>query len=128
MILVVLIAVVGGLVLASVAAGRRTASAFPRFVAAHGYDVYMFNDTPVPGLAKLPGVTSVTSVVIPGYGQPRCACKRGIDPSNFYVNELTPSGLHRVIKLVAGSMPDPSSVNQVLASFTLEQDYGIHIG
>jgi len=35
-ILVVLIAVVGGLVLASVAAGRRTASAFPRFVAAHG--------------------------------------------------------------------------------------------
>jgi ABC-type lipoprotein release transport system permease subunit len=127
-ILVVLIAVVGGLVLASVAAGRRTASAFPRFVAAHGYDVYMFNDTPVPGLAKLPGVASVTSVVLPGYGQPRCACKRGINPSDFYVNELTPSGLHRVIKLVSGRMPDPSSADQVLASFTLEQDFGIHIG
>ena len=47
MILVVLVAVVGGLVLASVAAGRRTASAFPRFVAAHGYDVYIFNDKPI---------------------------------------------------------------------------------
>jgi hypothetical protein len=127
-ILVVLVAVVGGLALASLAAGRRTASAFPRFVAAHGYDVYIFNDTPVAGLAHLPGVATVTSVVIPGYGQPTCACSHAIDPTNFYVNELTPRGLHRVIKLVSGRMPNPSSTNQVLASFTLQQDYGIHIG
>ena len=74
LILVVLIAVVGGLALAAVAAGRRTASAFPRFVAAHGYDVYIYNDKPLPGLARLPGVASVTTIVIPGYGQPTCAC------------------------------------------------------
>jgi hypothetical protein len=77
---------------------------------------------------QLPGVATATSVVIPGYGQPTCACTHAIDPENFYINELTPRGLHRVIKLVAGRMPDPSSTNQVLASFTLQQDYGIHIG
>ena len=55
LILVVLIAVVGGLVLAATAAGRRTATAFPRFVAAHGYDFIVFNLRPLPGLAKLPG-------------------------------------------------------------------------
>jgi hypothetical protein len=128
LILVVLIAVVGGLALAAVAAGRRTASAFPRFVAAHGYDVYIFNDNPIPGLARLPGVASVTTVVIPGYGQPTCACTHVINSSNFYINELTPTGLNRVVKLVAGRMPDPSSPDEVLASFTLQQDYGIHIG
>ncbi len=128
LVLVVLIAAVGGLALGAAAAGRRTASAFPRFVAAHGYDVYIFNDRPVPGLARLPGVASVTSVVIPGYGQPTCACTQAVNTSNFYINELTPTALGRVVKLVAGRMPDPSSPTEVLASFTLEQDYGLHIG
>jgi hypothetical protein len=129
-ILVVLVAVVGGLALAAVAAGRRTATAFPRFLTAHGYDVYIFNDKPVPGLAKLAGVASVTAIDVPGYGEPTCACKgkSPINLGNFYVNELDAAGLHRVVKLVAGRMPSPSSINQVLASFTLEQDYGIHIG
>ena len=62
LILVVLISVVGGLVLAAAAAGRRTATAFPRFVASHGYDVYIFNQKPVPGLNRLPGVSSVTTI------------------------------------------------------------------
>jgi ABC-type lipoprotein release transport system permease subunit len=129
-ILVVLVAVVGGLALAAVAAGRRTATAFPRFVAAHGYDVYIFNDKPIAGLAKLAGVASVTAIDVPGYGQPTCACKDKVplDSSIFYVNELNPAGLRRVVKLVAGRMPDPSARNQVLASFNLEQDYGIRIG
>jgi hypothetical protein len=34
----VLITIVGGFVLAATAAGRRTDSAFPRYVASHGYD------------------------------------------------------------------------------------------
>ena len=68
LILVVLIAVVAGLVLAAAAAGRRTATAFPRFVASHGYDVYIFNQKPVPGLSKLPGVSSVTTIANPASG------------------------------------------------------------
>jgi len=98
LMLVVLIAVVGGLTLAAVAAGRRTASAFPRFVAAHGYDVYIYNNQPVRGLATLPGVASVTDVSTPAVGQPTCACTHVIDAGDFYVNELSPKGLSRLVK------------------------------
>jgi hypothetical protein len=59
----ILISVVGGLVLAATAAGRRTESAFPRFVAAHGFDAVEFAVQPVPKLAKLPGVTSTMELV-----------------------------------------------------------------
>ena len=129
LILVVLIAVVAGLVLAAAAAGRRTATAFPRFVASHGYDVYIYNQKPVPGLGRLPGVSSVTTIENPASGRPSCACTtRAINPSNFYINELSPTALRRVVKLVAGQMPAESSPYDVLASFTLQQDYGVHIG
>ena len=129
LILVVLIALVGGLVLAAAAAGRRTATAFPRFVASHGYDVYIYNPTPVPGLSGLPGVSSVTTIGNPATGQPTCACiTHALSPSNFYVNELSPTALRRVVKLVAGQMPAESAPYDVLASFTLQQDYGVHIG
>ena len=129
LILAVLIAIVAGLVLAAVAAGRRTATAFPRFVASYGYDVYIYNQNPVPGLSRLPGVSSVTAIANPASGQPSCACTtRPVNPSNFYINELLPNALRRVVKLIAGHMPAESSPYDVLASFTLQQDYGVHIG
>ncbi len=129
LILVVVIAVVAGIVLAAAAAGRRTATAFPRFVASHGYDVYIFNQKPVPGLSTLPGVASVTAIDLPASGQPSCTCStRSIVPSNFYINELSPDALNRVVKLVAGNMPAGSSPFEVVASFTLQQDYGVHVG
>ena len=129
LILVVLIAVVAGLVLAAAAAGRRTATAFPRFVASHGYDLYIYNQKPVSGLSRLPGVSSVTTIANPASGQPSCACTtKAINPSDFYINELSPNALRRVVKLVAGHMPAESSPYDVLASFTLQQDFGVHIG
>ena len=129
LILVVLVAVVAGLVLAAAAAGRRTATAFPRFVASYGYDVYIYDQKPVPGLGGLPGVSSVTAIENPASGPPSCTCTtRAINPSNFYINELSPDALGRVVKLVAGQMPVESSPYDVLASFTLQQDYGVHIG
>ncbi len=128
LILVVLIAVVAGLVLAAAAAGRRTATAFPRFVAAHGYDVYIYNNHPVPSLARLPEVASVVEIGVPGSAQPTCACTHTITLSDFYINELRPTALDRVVKLVAGRMPSQSSPDEVLASFNLQQDYGVHVG
>jgi hypothetical protein len=65
LILVVLLSIAGGLVLAAAAAGRRTATAFPRFVATHGYDFAVLDLQPVPGLAKLPEVASVTQAGYP---------------------------------------------------------------
>ena len=129
LILAVLTAVVSGLVLGAAAAGRRTATAFPRFVASYGYDVYIYNQQPVPQLSRLPGVASVTAIGNPASGQPTCSCTtRAINPSNFYINELSPTALRRVVKLVAGQMPVRSSPYDVLASFTLQQDFGVHIG
>jgi hypothetical protein len=63
--IVILIGVVAGFVLAATAGGRRTESAFPRFVAAHGFDAVVYVPRHVPKVAKLPGVSSVTEVVIP---------------------------------------------------------------
>ena len=128
LVLAALIAVVGGLVLAAGAAGRRTATTFPRFVTAHGFDVYVYNNQPVPGLAGLPGVASVTTIGNPASGQPTCDCTHAIDAPNFYINEVSPTALSRVVKLVAGRMPTQSSQDEVLASFNLQQNNGVHIG
>lgn len=54
----VLICVVGGMVLAATAAGRRTESAFPQFVAVHGFDADVYAARPLPTLATLPGISS----------------------------------------------------------------------
>ncbi len=122
-----LISVVGGLVLAATAAGRRTESAFPRFVAAHGFDALVYTAQPVPKLARLPGVASVTELVGPDNGQPTCDCSHPINPNDFGVLVAPPNG-RSPFKLVSGHLPDPSAPDQVLASFSLQQDDGVQLG
>ena len=122
----ILISVVGGLVLAATAAGRRTASAFPQFVAAHGFDAFVYADQPVPKVATLPGVTSATTVVIPDIGNASCTCTHPISQSGFSVL-ATAKGISPY-RLLSGRLPDPASSDQVLASFTLQQDYGVRVG
>jgi ABC-type lipoprotein release transport system permease subunit len=124
----ILISVVGGLVLAATAAGRRTESAFPRFVAAHGFDAFLYTFRPVPEIAKLPGVASVTELLGPDNGQPTCSsCSHPIDPTDIGVTAI-PTKSRSPFILVSGHLPNPSSPNQVLASFTLQQDDGVHLG
>ncbi len=128
LLLTVLIAIVSGFVLAATAAGDRTDSAFPRFVARHGYDAIVYTDKALPQLARQPGVAEAVTVRMPFSGQPRCSCGRQIDVSLFAVREVPANSLHRVVKLVSGRMPAPSSAVEGLASFTLERDYGVHPG
>jgi FtsX-like permease family len=123
----VLISVVGGLVLAATAAGRRTEAAFPQFVAAHGFDTDEYAVRPVPKVADLPGVTSAVELVSPDSGQPTCACTHPINPTELGVIYASGKG-RSPFKLVSGRLPDPSAPDQVLASFTLQQDYGVHLG
>jgi len=123
-----LIALVAGTVLAAAAAGRRTATAFPRFVAEHGYDFLVYDIKPDPGLAKLPEVASATYLASLASGQPTCACSHPVNSSNFSVFAPLPRNLPRVVKLVAGRLPNQSTRNEVLASFNLERDNGVHIG
>jgi hypothetical protein len=127
MAIAILISVVGGLVLAAVAAGSRTEAAFPQFVAAHGFDADVYATQPVAKVAELPGVTSATELVSPDTGQPTCDCTHPINPTDFGVVLAPPKG-RSPFKLVSGRLPDPSAPDQVLASFTLQQDYGVRLG
>ncbi|HTS96647.1 MAG TPA: FtsX-like permease family protein [Streptosporangiaceae bacterium] len=123
-----LIALVSGLVLTAAVAARRTASAFPGFETAHGYDALVLGEAPIPKIAALPGVVSATLLQAFSVGTPACACSRPINSSYFNVFEVAPRDLQRVVKLVTGRMPDQSDPRQVLASFTLAQDAGVHVG
>jgi hypothetical protein len=127
-LLALLIALVSGLVLAAAAAGRRTESAFPRYEAAHGYDAFLYSEKPLPRVAALPDVSSAALVRLPVSGTPTCACARPINLNEFSLFEVAPPRLTRIVKLVAGTMPDQSDPDQVLASFTLQQDHGVRIG
>ncbi len=116
------------MVLFATAAGRRTASAFPRFIAAHGYDAEVYTSVPLPELAKLPTVASAIEVLDEANGQPTCTCGHLINTNDFTLAWVPPKALGRFAQLVSGHMPDQSSPDQVLASFTLEQDYGVRVG
>ncbi len=120
-----LITVVGGLVLAAAAAGRRTENAFPRFVAAHGFDSIVYATRPVPAVAHLPGVASATELILPDAGNPSCDCAP-INDNDFGVAVVSGRGT-TPFTLVSGQLPDPSKPDQVLASSTLQQD-GVHVG
>ncbi|HSZ35923.1 MAG TPA: FtsX-like permease family protein [Acidimicrobiales bacterium] len=128
MALSILVAVVSGVVLAAVAAGNRTAAAYPRFLAAHSFDGTLYNNKPVPQLAHLPEVASAIEGPIAFNGVPHCACTHPIDGNNLSIISLSPTALRRVVSLVAGRFPDDSKPDEVLASFNLEQDNGVHVG
>jgi hypothetical protein len=61
-------------------------------------------------------------------GPPTCSCTRVINFNDFGVFEVAGRDMSRMVKLESGRMPDPSSPDQVLASFTLQQDYGVRLG
>jgi hypothetical protein len=126
LVMAILVSVVGGVVLASAAAGRRTQGAFPGFLAAHGFDAEVYSLQPLPQLAHLPGVLATTEGAGAPNGQPSCACTHPINPSDFSVAVIS-KGVSPY-KLVSGRMPAPSDPNEVLASFTLQKDSGVRLG
>ena len=124
-----LVAVVGGFVLAATAAGRRTTSAYPQFVATYGYDATVFATRQVPQLERLATVASATAMVSPSNGQPTCLCTHPINvtSANFAVL-AEPRGGKPLWKLVSGRAPDPADPDQVLASLSLQRDDGVQVG
>jgi hypothetical protein len=124
-----LVAVAGGFVLIAASAGHRTADAFPRFAAQHGYDAIVYSEQPLPQLSGLPDVSSVTPVSAASSADVGCAsCRQPIDAANFLVNEVSPGQLTRMVTLLSGRMPRPSDPGEVLASFTLAQENGVRVG
>ena len=124
-----LVAVAGGFVLTALVAAHRTATALPGFAARHDDNVVAYSPRPLPQLARLPDVASVTQVIAPYAARPVCpSCRKPIDAENFLVNEVPPGQLPRLVSLLSGRMPDQSDPHEVLASFTLARDNGVRIG
>jgi hypothetical protein len=122
-----LISLVGGVVMAAVAAGRRTESAVPAFVAAKGFDAQVYTVRAQPKISHLPNVTAVAEGLGPDNGQPTCSCIHPIDPSSFGVLAFPDTGRPE-FNLVSGRLPDPSRPDEVVASYTLQEDEGVHLG
>src|ERR1700760_549020 len=124
-----LVALVSGLVTAAAAAGRRTGQAFPRYLARHGYDAILYTVTPRPQLRQRPEVAAAIPVALPFIGPASCTCHSRLITSNaFTLREVPPAELPRVVKLVAGRMPDQSAPDEALASFTMAQYNGVRVG
>jgi ABC-type lipoprotein release transport system permease subunit len=127
--LAMLVALVGGLVMAATATARTTAAAFPGFVARYGYDSVVYTGRPLPQLAKIPQVTQVTPVHVPWVAAVGCASCAAINASgSLDAFELAPPDLTRTVKLVAGRMPDQSDPGETLASASFADDSGVRVG
>ena len=122
LLLGVLVALTTGLVLAGVSAGRRTAAAFPQLVATHGYDAVTYSSKPLPKIARLHEVRSVTALSAPATAVPSCACSQRDQPGGI-------QSVRRADRKVCPTssiwwrarMPDPSDPHQILASFNLQE-------
>jgi MacB-like periplasmic core domain/FtsX-like permease family len=108
--------------------GRRTASAYPQFVKAYGYDASTFSPNSLSAIRSLPDVTQATRENGTITGPPTCSCRKAINSSDFGLVEIGPKDVSRYFKLVSGRMPDPSNPHEVLASFNFEHDVGVHPG
>ena len=127
LLLALLIALVSGVAMAAATAGRRAASAFPRYLAEHGFDVAVYSARPLPGLAGLPEVRQVIRGALPFDGPLTCDCPRPLSQADLTVRVLPGRGaLGEVVKLVSGRMP--AGPGEVLAPYNLAQDGNVRIG
>src|SRR5689334_14373515 len=127
LLLALLIALVSGVAMAAATAGRRAATAFPRFRAEHGFDAVVYSVQPLPRLAGLPEVRQIVPGALPSGSPLTCDCPRPLDP-----HELTPrilpgrGAIGEVVKLLTGRMP--AGPGEALAPYNLAEDGNVRIG
>ncbi len=121
-----LVALIGGTVLAGVSTARRTSSAFAGFTKRYGYDAELFSTAALPkGFFDLPYVEEVTREVYYANGN-------GIAGGHFVPNQyLNVAGLptsHQsdTIKLLSGRLP--TGQRDAVIGFSMQQQYGLKIG
>jgi hypothetical protein len=147
--LAVLLALVGGLALATIAGARRTESSYPTFLAstnpsnlslgtalynpALGYTTG-YDGAIIKRIAALPGVTRVASysgidaVPLASDGKPNPA----VANSNLVFNVFgSVDGLYfnmDRVSVVAGRMADPSNPHEIMATASAARAVGLHLG
>ena len=124
--LTLLVALVVGLVLAGVQTARRTATAWPRYEAVHGFDTFAYAPDPLD-VAALPGVTTAVHIRSPAAGATCGSCTGPINPDYFSIQEVAPAQLSRLVKLESGRLPNQADPGEVLASDSLAP-LGVHVG
>lgn len=123
--LALLIAVVGGTVLAGVSAGRRTAAAFPHFVSQYGFDAAVFSSSSIPdAVVDRPDVRSIS--IIPFFITGNVIENGHFIPGNDMALLGLPRSLAHTFKLIGGRLP--TGPNDVVAGFSMQQQYGLHLG
>lgn len=125
--LALLIALVGGTVMAGAVAARRTSTAVPDFVRSYGADVAVFGSGPQSEYTHLAGAPGLVTANLPAYVNPNVRVAGTFVPSSdLTVLGMAGSGLHHAIKLLSGHWP--VGPNQVLIGFSLQQLTGAQVG
>ncbi|HVB71723.1 MAG TPA: FtsX-like permease family protein [Acidimicrobiales bacterium] len=124
--LALLVALIGGTVLAGVSTAGRTSSAFSSFTKRYGYDAEVFAYGGLTaGYFDLPYVSKVTTDLYYANGN-------GIAQGHFVPNQylgvasLPSSHLASTIKLLSGRMP--TGPRDALIGFSMQQQFGLKIG
>ncbi len=133
-----LLGVAGGVAIAAVAGARRTASAYPRFVAwSHAADVESggFPDSVDAGPAlstmeHVPSVAAWARVDVVAYGATLPDGAHLTIPQLFAAADQQNRFLRTIdrAKVLAGRMFDPSHPDEAVADFGLAQQYRLHVG
>ena len=132
-----LVALVGGIVTAAVAAGFRTEQAFPQFLATTGApDVELSyapgQGYPVPtagAIRALPGVTSdYRAVALFGDGTIGGRALPPFDPIATAVLDPGLGAMGNRIRLVSGRLPAAGSTGEAVVSFATAQHFGAAVG
>lgn len=125
--LALLVALAGGMTLAAAMAARRTSSAFPAFVKRYGYDAAVFGVRPMPILVTLPEVTSVVQLESIAVGDLTIG-QEIVPEADLSLISGTREGFEHISRLLVGRWPAPASTDEVVVSFNLAQQFGLHTG
>ncbi|HEV3212455.1 MAG TPA: ABC transporter permease [Acidimicrobiales bacterium] len=124
--LAVLVALVGGTVLAGVSAARRTSAAIPSFVARYGFDAAIYGASQHP--FDLSGVRDASVIsTSPAYLNGNVTAGGQFVPANdFSLYGVPKPRLSATVKLTSGRLP--TGIHDALVGFSMAQQYGLHLG
>lgn len=138
---ILLVGSIGGIAMASIAAGRRTQSSYPTYLASTNpsdmsVSVYVPNSggavAPLTAkLARLPGVKQVRTVVAPTFiplapdGAPRLATELSVTVLGSLDGEFIDQDRPAIVQ---GRTADPRRADQMVMTATAARLLGVHIG
>jgi len=137
--IVLLIGFLGGIAMGAVAAGRRTQSAFPTFLASTNPSDVLAQYSPsgngyvaavIDGVAHLPLVTHAESYSVLSAGVLNADGTARTDPTRIPIAGSVDGGLFDQDRFTVteGRMADPSRVDEVMVSQLAADTLGLHVG